>query len=99
MHLGEFVEGPTVCLGDNINANMLAKEGKVSTQNRHILLAYHYAKEAYETGEIDPRRVSTRDNPSDVLTKSNPRPDIARLVPALTGWGGEPPIPPEAERE
>ena len=99
MGLEEFVDGPTVCLGDNINANMLAKEGKVSTQNRHILLAYHYAKEAYETGEIDPRRVCTRDNPSDVLTKANPRPDIIRLVPGLTGWGGEPPIPPKAERE
>ena len=99
MHLEEHINGPTICLGDNINANMLCKEGKVSTQNRHILLAYHYAKEAYETGEIDPRRVATRDNPSDVLTKSNPRPDIERLVPCLTGNGGAPPIPPEAERE
>lgn len=99
MNLGEFVDGPTICLGDNINANMLAKEGKVSTQNRHILLAYHYAKEAYETGEICPRRVCTRDNPSDVLTKANPKPDIARLVPNLTGWGGTTPIPPALERE
>jgi len=99
MNLDEFIQGPTILLGDNINAGILCTEAKVSTQNRHILLAYHYAKEAYETGEIEPRRVDTKSNPSDVLTKANPKPDIDRLVPCLTGWGGSPPIPPPKGRE
>ena len=48
----------------------------------------------YEIGEICPRRVTTKLNTSDVLTKANPKPDLDRLVPVLTGQGGElPPIP------
>ena len=94
MGLGEYVSEPTILLGDCINANMLAKEDKVTAQNRHILMSYHYAKEMVESGEICPRRVTTKLNSSDLLTKANPRPDLQRLVPVLTGHGGElPPIP------
>jgi hypothetical protein len=94
MGLSEYVQGPTILLGDCINANMLAKEDKVTAQNRHILMSYHYAKEMVEIGEICPRRVTTKLNSSDLLTKANPRPDLERLVPVLTGLGGEhPPIP------
>ena len=94
MGLPEYVQGPTILLGDCINANSLAKEDKVTAQNRHILMSYHYAKEMVELGEICPRRVTTKLNTSDLLTKANPRPDLDRLVPVLTGLGGElPPIP------
>ena len=94
MGLGEYVKGPTILLGDCINAGNLCTEDKVTAQNRHILMNYHYAKEMYEIGEICPRRVTTKLNTSDVLTKANPKPDLDRLVPVLTGQGGElPPIP------
>ena len=99
MGLHSHVEGPTILLGDNINANTLAREDKVTSQNRHILTCYHYAKEMYEMGEICPRRVDTKSNTSDVLTKANPRPDLERLVPLLTGTGGELPQAPPLARD
>ena len=39
------------------------------------------------------RRVPTKDNTSDVFTKTLGKDDIDRLRPGLTGYGPLPPIP------
>ena len=51
-----------------------------------------FAKCAHD-GIIDPRRVATKDNTSDVFTKTLGADDINRLRPGLTGYGPLPPIP------
>ena len=44
-------------------------------------------------GFIDPRRVPTKDNTSDVFTKTLGTEDIVRLRPGLTGYGPLPVVP------
>jgi hypothetical protein len=44
-------------------------------------------------GFIDPRRVPTKDNTSDVFTKTLGTEDIVRLRHGLTGYGPLPVVP------
>ena len=88
---------PTPTLGDNDNATLYSREDLISPGNKFIIQDYHYAKECVERGVTCPRRVDTKDNISDILTKSVTRPTITRLRPPITGYGGllgRPPDPP-----
>jgi len=90
-------KGPTPTLGDNDNATLYSREDLISPGNKFIIQDYHYAKECVERGVTCPRRVDTKDNISDILTKSVTRPIITRLRPPITGYGGlldRPPDPP-----
>jgi len=90
--------GPTPTLGDNDNATLYAREDLISPGNKFIIQDYHYAKECVERGITCPRRVDTKSNISDILTKSVPRPIINLLRPGLTGYGellDLPPSPPK----
>jgi len=89
---------PTPTLGDNDNATLYAREDLITPGNKFIIQEYHYAKECVERGITCPRRVDTKDNVSDILTKSVARPILTRLRPLLTGHGGllpRVPDPPE----
>ena len=48
---------------------------------------------SHEVELVDPRRVPTKDNTSDVFTKTLGVDDINRLRPGLTGYGPLPVIP------
>ena len=52
-----------------------------------------WVQEAVKDGFVDPRRVPTKDNTSDVFTKTLGVDDINRLRPGLTGYGPLPMIP------
>ena len=54
---------------------------------------YHWVQEAVEDNIVDMRRVPTKDNTSDIFTKTLGVDDIERLRPGLTGYGPLPPIP------
>eukprot|EP01043_Picozoa_sp_COSAG02_P039364 COSAG02_NODE_3102_length_7368_cov_92.599120_6_plen_84_part_00 len=58
-----------------------------------VRMNYHWVQEAVVDGFIDPRRVPTKDNTSDVFTKTLGADDINRLRPGLTGYGPLPSIP------
>ena len=70
MGLGHWVSEPTVILGDNDAATTLAREDRLTIQNRFYSRLCHFAKECYEKGLTDPRRVGTDDNVSDGMTKA-----------------------------
>ena len=84
---------PVVMLGDNDQATRWAVHGMVTTANKSVRMNYHWVQEAVKDGFVDPRRVATKDNTSDVFTKTLGTDDINRLRPGLTGYGPLPVIP------
>ena len=84
---------PIVMLGDNDQATRWAVHGMVTTANKSVRMNYHWVQEAVRDGFVDPRRVATKDNTSDVFTKTLGTDDINRLRPGLTGYGPLPVIP------
>ena len=84
---------PIVVLGDNDQATRWVTHGMVTTANKSVRMNYHWVQEAAADGFVDMRRVPTKDNTSDVFTKTLGPEDITRLRPGLTGYGPLPPIP------
>ena len=80
-------------LGDNDQATLWATHGMITTANKSVRMNYHWVQEAVEDNIVDMRRVPTKDNTSDIFTKTLGADDIARLRPGLTGYGPLPPIP------
>ena len=74
-------------------ATRWAVHGMVTTANKSVRMNYHWVQEAVKDGFVDPRRVATKDNTSDVFTKTLGTDDINRLRPGLTGYGPLPVIP------
>ena len=91
-------QSATPMLGDNDNATLYAREDLITPGNKFIIQDYHYAKECVERGITCPRRVDTKANISDILTKSVARPIHDKLSPLLCGLGeilDRPPDPPK----
>ena len=65
----------------------------ITVANKSVRMNYHWVQEAVKDGFVDPRRVATKDNTSDVFTKTLGTDDINRLRPGLTGYGPLPVIP------
>jgi hypothetical protein len=84
---------PIVMLGDNDQATRWVIHGMVTTANKSVRMNYHWVQEACEEGFVDPRRVPTDDNTSDVFTKTLGYDVVKRLRPGLTGYGPLPTIP------
>ena len=86
MGFGEWVKDPTPTLGDNDTATQLSNEDMITPGNKYFLPMYYYSKECVSRGAIiSTRRVDTKDNISDLLTKIVTRQDIDRLRGMLTG--------------
>ena len=84
---------PVILLGDNDQATRWTIHGMVTTGNKTVRMNYHWVQECVRDGIVDPRRVDTVLNTSDIFTKSLGSVDIDRLRPGLTGYGKLPPIP------
>jgi hypothetical protein len=84
---------PVVLLGVNDQATRWTIHGMVTTGNKTVRMNYHWVQECVRDGIVDPRRVDTVLNTSDIFTKSLGSVDIDRLRPGLTGYGKLPPIP------
>ena len=96
--LEEYVQQPTIALGDNDQCTRLSQEDIVTSGNRMIRNNYHFVKECVEEGDIETRRVDTLDNLADPLTKALSRQYCERLLPWLTGDGDELPVLPLPSR-
>ncbi|KAH9679291.1 retrovirus-related pol polyprotein from transposon TNT 1-94-like protein [Citrus sinensis] len=68
--LGVIQENITVFC-DNQSAIFLAKNQTYHTRTKHIDVKYHYVRDIIESGVVLLRKIDTKDNPSDMLTKSN----------------------------
>ena len=78
--------GPVPIYGDNDMATSLIVENRHTPANRMILREFHLVQEYYRQGFILPKRVNTKRNPSDLLTKSATEPDFRGLIHQLTGY-------------
>ena len=94
----DWVSAPTAMMGDNDQTTNIANEDYISQATRYFRLEYHFCKECKESGDIQPLRVATTDNYSDLLTKCLAGPQIEKLRPGLTGYEALPP-PPAAPRD
>lgn len=62
-------ENPTIIYEDNDTAKGLAEERKTTQRSKHIDIKYHYVRELIEKKEIVVKRVESRENCADILTK------------------------------
>ncbi|KAH9657090.1 hypothetical protein KPL70_022912 [Citrus sinensis] len=54
---------------DNQSAIFLAKNQTYHARTKHIDVKYHYVREIIEGGDVLLKKINTKDNPSDMLTK------------------------------
>ena len=66
------VEIPGYIYGDNEASIFLAKNKQVSNRTKHIDIRQHFIRECVDQGKIELKRVDTKQNKSDILTKNLP---------------------------
>ena len=65
----EVIQENITVLCDNQSAIFLAKNQTYHARTKHIDVKYHYVREIIESGVVLLRKIDTKDNPSDMLTK------------------------------
>ena len=86
MGFEDWVKEPTKVYGDNDAATQLAREGKLTIENRYYVKEAHFSKQAFQHGIINPVRVPGTENLADGLTKALPRDACEKLNPMLKGY-------------
>ena len=71
--------GTTQLLCDNDAASRLAEDHVWHSHTKHIRVKYHYTRELVDSGDVVVKRVGSKDNLADILTKPLSRPDFQRL--------------------
>jgi hypothetical protein len=62
-------KGPSILHIDNRSAIALAWDNKFHAHTKHIDIKYHYIQECVEAGQLEPTRVPSKENVTDVFTK------------------------------
>lgn len=89
LHLGVPIIGPSILFGDNKTVVNGASIPEAKLHKRHLMLSYHYLREALATGEYVYSFVNGKDNPSDILTKHWAHKDVWPMLRALLFWRGD----------
>ena len=69
MYLGVPIVGPSVLFGDNKTVVDSGTIPHAKLKKRHLMLSYHYVREAIATGSYVYTFIKGEDNPSDILSK------------------------------
>ena len=77
--LGMAVSGPTTLWCDNQGAIQLTKRPATHSRSKHIDIRYHHLRELVAKGDISLHYVATGEQIADILTKSLPGPQHAKL--------------------
>ena len=88
-HLGVRIIGPSILFGDNKTVVNGASLPPAKLHKRHLMLSYHYLREAMATGEYVYSFVNGKDNPSDILTKHWAHKDVWPMIRALLFYRGD----------
>jgi len=96
MGFGYLIQNPLLCLGDNTQADLWARENIITDANKYITRDYCKISQAVKDGHIEPRHISTKLNLSDLFTKSVPKEVIDSLYDSMRGAGPFPAMPPTA---
>jgi len=57
---------------DSMSAIYLAKNQVYHARTKHIDVKYHFVRDVLEDGDIEVKKIHTKDNPADMLTKVVP---------------------------
>ena len=70
--MGVHVSKPTIIYGDNLSAIKNTTTPGSQLQKKYLALAYHFCREHFSAGIVSIRKIASKDNYSDGLTKSLP---------------------------
>ncbi|CEM36698.1 unnamed protein product [Vitrella brassicaformis CCMP3155] len=90
LYLMQLMEGlgfkvpPTVLYGDNDGCIQNIKNHQASKKTRHVAIKYHHVRSTYQDGKIRPEYVPSKENVADLLTKSLPASQHAKLTCMVT---------------
>jgi hypothetical protein len=81
--LGVTVEGDVSVFIDNQAAQAMATNPVNHERTKHIDIAYHFVREVVQAGVVKLFYINTKNNISDLLTKSTKPVDFERLIGKL----------------
>ena len=87
-YLGVPICGPSILLGDNKTVVDSTSIANSRLHKRHLMLSYHYVREALATGEYVYSFVNGKYNPSDVLSKHWCHNDVYPLLRPILFMSG-----------
>lgn len=64
-----FAPKPCVIFADNESAISIANNNKITEENKHFRIKYHYVRETVKMGEVKFCHVASKENLADLLTK------------------------------
>ena len=88
-YLGVRIIGPSILFGDNKTVVDGASQLLSRLHKRHLMLSYHYVREALATGEYDYSFINGKFNPSDILSKHWSHNDVWPMLQAILFWRGD----------
>jgi len=88
-YLGVPIIGPSILFGDNKSVVDTTSKPHGKLHKRHLMLSYHYVREALATGEYVYAFVNGKDNPSDILSKHWSHAAVWPLIKPILFHGGD----------
>lgn len=64
--------GPSVVFCDSQSAIYLSNDSMFHDRSKHISVKYHFIRNVIEDGDLTVKKVDSKDNPADILTKCLP---------------------------
>lgn len=89
MYLGVPIVGPSILFGDNESVVNTTSRPHGKLHKRHLMLSYHYMREAFATGEYVYAFVNGKDNPSDILSKHWSHASVWPLIQPILFYAGD----------
>jgi hypothetical protein len=83
-------EGPVTVFEDNNGCIAMAKNPEGRNRTKHIEVKYHYGRQCIENGDVEIKRVDTKNQIADGFTKALGRTDFNKFKDMLTlkDWNG-----------
>ena len=72
--------------GDNKGADTLANAPKMNARTKHIAIKYHHFREAVKKKILQIKRVDTKEQLADILTKPVDRMTLQHLRKGIMEW-------------
>ena len=88
MTMVKVVEGPTLVLGDNKSVVDGATIPHRRLNKRHLMLSWHYVREAIATGMYDYVHIPGSINPADILSKHWNYQNVWPMLRPILFWKG-----------
>ena len=89
MYLGVPIEGPSILLGDNESVVKGATIPHRKLNKRHLILSWHYVRQAIATGTYDYVHIPGKINPADILSKHWSYGTVWGMLKPILFWSGD----------